>query len=106
MYGFFIGVFFILFLVAAFFGIRMFIEAIQEKGWYRDKTGLLWFVGLCWTPFMVGLLALALPDRGNTPAPTKHILEPNSEQQPAQAPYTAAPTSWQAPDPADELPSL
>lgn len=40
------------------------IKVAQEKGHYTDGAGLLWFIGLCGTPFTLGLLVCALPDRG------------------------------------------
>lgn len=40
------------------------IKVAKEKGHYTDGAGLLWFIGLCGTPLVLGLLVCALPDRG------------------------------------------
>ena len=39
------------------------IEAAQEKGYYRDGAGILWFIGIFATPLAVGLITASLPDR-------------------------------------------
>ena len=51
-------------LVANICATYQLIKVAKEKGHYTDGAGLLWFIGLCGTPFTLGLLVCALPDRG------------------------------------------
>ena len=51
-------------LVANICATYQLIKVAKEKGHYADGAGLLWFIGLCGTSFVLGLLVCALPDRG------------------------------------------
>lgn len=61
----------ILFLImgvfAWYYAISMFIEIIKNKKSSKVSTGTLWFVGIWASPFVLGLYAVSLPDKGNTP---------------------------------------
>ena len=53
------------FLVLAvyFITIAKLVEAAQEKGYYQDGTGVLWFIGILGTPLFLGLITASLPDK-------------------------------------------
>lgn len=50
--------------VAWLLAISLIIKAAQAKGWHKDGTGKLWFIGIFATPIILGLYVAALPDRG------------------------------------------
>lgn len=43
--------------------IRPFVAVAQDKG--CDKTGTVWLLGILGSPFLAGIYAAALPDRGH-----------------------------------------
>lgn len=55
---------FLLPFVANILGVSELIRIAKAKGHYTDGAGLLWFIGLCGTALMLGLIVCALPDRG------------------------------------------
>ena len=55
-------IFFSLVLVADICGIYQLVEIAKKKGHYRNGAGVLWFIGIFGTLFMVGFVVAALPD--------------------------------------------
>lgn len=49
--------------------IGFMIRASQAKGFHRDSSASLWFIGLFASPIMLGLYTASLPDRGQIQAP-------------------------------------
>lgn len=57
-------------LVAWIMSISLIINAIKAKGYEQITVGTLWFIGLFASPIVLGLYAVALPDkRGTTDKP-------------------------------------
>ena len=54
---------FLLPFVANILGVSELIKIAKIKGHYADGAGLLWFIGLCGTALVLGLIVCALPDR-------------------------------------------
>lgn len=54
---------FLLPFVANILGVSELIRIAKAKGHYIDGAGLLWFIGLCGTALVLGLIVCALPDR-------------------------------------------
>jgi len=42
--------------------VQYLVRVIKMKGHFRNETLKLWFVGICGTPLILGLLAISLPD--------------------------------------------
>ena len=61
---------FLLPFVANILGVSELIKIAKIKGHYADGAGLLWFIGLCGTALVLGLIVCALPDRAIPMAPT------------------------------------
>lgn len=61
-------VFLVLMFVANICGIWQLIKIAQSKGHFTEGAGLLWFIGLCGTSFMLGLIVCAMPDLSNDKA--------------------------------------
>lgn len=53
-------------LIAWLLAISLIIKAAQAKGFHRDGTGKLWFIGIFATPIVLGLYVASLPDRGQS----------------------------------------
>lgn len=56
-------------IAANIWGVAELVKIARVKGHYTDGAGILWFIGLFGTAFMVGLIVCALPDRA-APAPS------------------------------------
>ncbi len=54
--------------IACLIAISLIVKAAQAKGWHKDGTGKLWFIGIFATPVVLGLYVAALPDRGQSKA--------------------------------------
>lgn len=52
--------------IAWLLAISLIIKAAQAKGFHRDGTGKLWFIGIFATPIVLGLYVASLPDRGQS----------------------------------------
>ena len=50
-------------LAGYFMSIGVLVDIAQEKGGYRDGTGILWAIGILTTPITLGLCVCALPDK-------------------------------------------
>lgn len=53
-------------LVAWIMSISLIINAIKAKGYDQITTGTLWFIGIFASPMVLGLYAIALPEKGKT----------------------------------------
>ncbi len=75
----------LLILSAAIFVVMVWVETIgfvvraaQAKGFHRDSSAPLWFIGLLATPLMLGVYVASLPDRGSEgaePEPAKTLAD-------------------------------
>lgn len=54
---------FLLPFVANILGVSELVKIAKMKGYHTDGAGLLWFIGLCGTALVLGLIVCALPDR-------------------------------------------
>ncbi len=50
-------------LVAWVMSISLIINAIKAKGYEKITTGTLWFIGIFASPIVLGLYAVALPEK-------------------------------------------
>lgn len=54
---------FLLVFNAVIFAVRLIIDVIQDKGYFPEKTGILWLIGIFATPITLGVYAISLPDK-------------------------------------------
>lgn len=50
-------------IAAGLVAIEMFIDLGREKGHKLENTSVLWFIGICCSPIVLGLYIAALPDK-------------------------------------------
>lgn len=53
----------IVLIIANICGVYQLIKIAKDKGHFTEGAGMLWFIGLFGTSFMLGLIVCALPDR-------------------------------------------
>ena len=56
-------------LVADIMAVALLVKAAKMKGHYTEGAGILWFIGLFGTMFMLGLVVASLPDRSGGVTP-------------------------------------
>lgn len=59
----FVALFYVAVLAAYFLSIRILTDIIQMKGFSTDRRWPLYLVGTFATPVVLGLIAIAVPDR-------------------------------------------
>lgn len=78
---FFLPIILIILFIVSLIAISQLVDAAKMKGHYRDGAGVLWVIGILFSPVVLGLLVAALPDRAAPQAPAGQAQAPSITDQ-------------------------